>query len=605
MAGATAAALASSRPTPSVAENSTPPTMTVYVAKAVVTMEPGAAASAVAVKGKMIVDVGSLDELERRLTPGSYTVDRRYETDVIVPGFVEQHLHPLLGALSLSSEIISIEDRNVPGKVSKAAVDNADYLARLKTAVAAMQGRPPDEVLFTWGYHQYFHGKVYRTELDAISSECPIVTWHRSTHELILNSAAIKLYGITEAALQGHGLASTQADFANGHFYEKGLELVLLPVGKNLLTPDRMQTGVDNLKTYLRSKGITTICEPGTQASRPIQSFWETTLGGDDTGFGTYMIPDGRGLFDKYRSNVSELVPATEAFLTWGRGNVAWLPKQVKLFSDGAIFSLLMQVEQPYLDGHKGEWIAEPLDYQAAFKAYWDAGYHIHTHVNGDRGLQLVVDTLAERMTANPRKDHRFTVVHFAVSTDEQVQKLADLGAIISANPYYVSALADKYSEMGLGPQRADSMARLGSAVRKNVGISLHSDMPMAPADPLFLMWCAVNRSTVSGRTADASQRITAEKALRAVTIEAAYSIELENSIGSIKPGKVANLAVLDQNPLTIDPAKMREIRVLATVFEGKPVSASAPSPATPQEVNDVTMSGDVLSRDALYSTAG
>ena len=76
-----------------------------------------------------------------------------------------------------------------------------------------------------------------------------------------------------------------------------------------------------------------------------------------------------------------------------------------------------MQVEQPYLDGHKGQWIAEPPDYADAFKTYWDAGYRIHTHVNGDKGLQVVVEALADRTKANPRINHRFTVVHFAVST--------------------------------------------------------------------------------------------------------------------------------------------------------------------------------------------
>jgi predicted amidohydrolase YtcJ len=568
-------------------------------------MEPAERASAVAVSGTKILDVGSLEDLERRLKPGSYTVDRRYQDHVIVPGFIEQHLHPLLGAVSLSADIISIEDWNVPGKVSKAALNHDNYVARLKSAVAAMRGRPADELLFTWGYHQYFHGDVYRPQLDAISPDRPIITWHRSCHELILNSAAIKRYGITEASLQGHGLASTQANFAKGHFYEKGLELVLAPVGKALITPARMQTGVSLLKTYLRAKGVTTICEPGTQMSRPIQTFWETSLGGEDTGFRTYFIPDGRALYDKYKANLAELVPATAAFTTWGKGNVAWLPKQEKLFSDGAIFSLLMQVEQPYLDGHKGEWIAEPVDYKAAFKTYWDAGYHIHNHVNGDRGLSVVVETLAQNMTDKPRKNHRFTVVHFAVSTDEQVQKLAALGAIISANPYYLSALADKYSEMGLGPQRANSMVRLGTAVRNNVSISLHSDMPMAPADPLFLMWCAVNRSTVSGRTADPSQRITAEKALRAVTIEAAYSIDLEDSIGSIKPGKIANFTILDNDPLKVDPAKIRDIAVVGTVFDGKPIAAANAGPLTPSETSDVKEHEALLGRDALNSVAG
>ncbi len=378
---------------------------------------------------------------------------------------------------------------------------------------------------------------------------------------------------------------------------------MLAAVGKDLLTPARIEAGVRRFTEYVRSKGITTICEPGTQLARPIQTFWENALGGD-VGFRTYFIPDGRGLYEQHKADLATLVPATDEYRSWGRGNLAWLPKQVKLFCDGAIFSLLMQVEQPYIDGHKGEWILSPDDYAAAFETYWKAGYHIHTHVNGDAGLRVVIDTLAKNLREVPREDHRFTVVHFAVSQDEQVRRLKELGAIVSANPYYPCALADTYSHLGLGPQRANSMARLGTAVREGVSISLHSDMPMAPADPLFLMWCAVNRTTPSGRVADPEQRIDAERALRAVTIDAAYSIELEHEIGSIKVGKKADLTILSDDPLTVEPIELRNIRVVDTIFAGRRISETLPR-AQAVAAGDLHAGHASLSKDALHSTTG
>jgi hypothetical protein len=264
-----------------------------------------------------------------------------------------------------------------------------------------------------------------------------------------------------------------------------------------------------------------------------------------------------------------------------------------------------MQMEAPYLDGHHGEWIAEPSDYVKAFATYWAAGFHVHTHVNGDGGLQVVTDTLAQNIKTTPRTGHRFTVVHFACSTDEQVGRLADLGAIISANPYYLSALADKYSEIGLGAERADSIGRLGTAVREGISISLHSDMPMAPADPLFLMWCAVTRTTVSGRTADSGQRITAEKALRAVTIEAAYSIELEREIGSIKVGKKADFTILDQDPLAIPPEQLRSVRVVATIFQGDVFSLEDTSYGDAGNGVELKSVQPTVSCDVLQSVVG
>lgn len=144
------------------------------------------------------------------------------------------------------------------------------------------------------------------------------------------------------------------------------------------------------------------------------------------------------------------------------------------------------------------------------------------------------------------------------------------LGVIASANPYYVTALADAYAKEGLGPQRADNMVRLGDFERAGVSYSLHSDMPMAPGQPLFLMHCAVNRTTVSGRVAGPDQRASRFAALKGVTLNAAHSLRMENDVGSIVPGKLANLTILGDSPLTVDADKIKDIPVWGTVHEGR-----------------------------------
>ncbi|HEY9663930.1 MAG TPA: amidohydrolase family protein, partial [Allocoleopsis sp.] len=350
------------------------PAATVYVAQKVITMEADQPeATAVAVEGDRILAVGSLAEVTAALGKRPYTVDRTFETKAMMPGFVEHHVHPLLGVLTMVLEIIAIEDWNVPGKFSKAVQNQEEYVARLQEALTRTKGTDPNATLFTWGYHHYFHGKIYRPQLDEISPDRPIVTWHRSAHEFILNTAALEKYGVTEAALQGHGLASEQSSWEDGHFYEKGMEVIIPFIVKDLLVPERIQAGLKIFKLYLLSKGITTICEPGTQMNRPIQDFWEENLNAEDAVFRTYFIPDGRALYDKHKAESGKLVDITRSYLEWGRGKVEWLPQQIKLFSDGAIFSQAMQVQAPYLDGHEGQWIAIPEDYTAAFKLYWDA----------------------------------------------------------------------------------------------------------------------------------------------------------------------------------------------------------------------------------------
>ena len=119
-------------------------------------------------------------------------------------------------------------------------------------------------------------------------------------------------------------------------------------------------------------------------------------------------------------------------------------------------------------------------------------------------------------------------------------------------------------------------MVRSASVLKHHIPLSFHSDLPMGPSDPLNFAWCAVNRITPSGRVAGPEERIGVEDALRAITIEAAYSWQKENELGSICPGKIANFTVLDQDPLGVEPIKLNEIPIWGTVFEGRifPVSA-------------------------------
>jgi predicted amidohydrolase YtcJ len=216
--------------------------------------------------------------------------------------------------------------------------------------------------------------------------------------------------------------------------------------------------------------------------------------------------------------------------------------------------------------------------FKSAFQIYWDAGYQIHVHQNGDAGLDRVLDVLAENMARNPRSDHRTVIVHFGFSQIDQVERIRALGAVVSANPYYVTALSDLYARKGIGPARAQSMVRLGDVVRQGVRVALHSDMPMAPGAPLFLVHQAVNRVNFSNRVAGPEQRLTAEQALRGVTIDAAYMMQLEGEYGSIEAGKWANLTILADNPLTVEDDQIKNIQPLATMVEGQifPINTGA-----------------------------
>jgi predicted amidohydrolase YtcJ len=553
-----------------------PGAITVFMAKKIITMERGIPeATAVAVSGTRILAVGSLDQVKAALRDRAFTVDKTFQSKVVLPGLIDQHLHPILGASMLETEVIAPEDWLLPGHTFKAATTPSEYIRRLTDADAAMKDEK--EWLFSWGYHALWHGKLDRRTLDAVSRTRPIAVWQRSCHEWYLNTAAIKALGLTEAAMRGKGAASKQMDWEEGHWWETGMNLILPSIQPVFLSPERLTRGLKQMVAYLHANGVTAYNEPGVIVTPELWKLYQQILGAEETPLYSYFLPDARQQVDKGLGLAESLADAETQVAIAPTGKVSFFPKQIKLFADGAIISQLMQMKDGYFDAngkldpkHHGEWLMTPKDLEERSKLYWDAGYQLHIHVNGDLGLDTVLDVLERRMRENPRADHRAVIVHFANSTEEQIGRIARLGAIVSANPYYATGFADKFGEVGLGPQRADVMVRSGSVRKHQIPLSFHSDLPMAPAAPLYLAWTAVNRETPSGRVISPEQRISVEDALRAVTIEAAYSWRKENELGSIAPGKIANFTVLEQDPLAIDPMKLKDIPIWGTVFEGK-----------------------------------
>jgi len=544
-----------------------PPGATIYVAREIVTLDPEQPSTqAVAVVKDRVLATGSLEELEASIAK-PFTVDRRFADQVIVPGLIAQHDHPLLAALTMTSEIIAIEDWVLPRGTSRAANGREEYLARLTSAEAAMAST--DTLLLTWGYHHYFHGSLRKADLDAISDTRPIIVWHRSAHEFFLNSAAEDRYGVSREWYDGlSDSAKAQSDFDDGHYWEQGWFALLPRVFPAIATPDRIRNGLEFVQHYYHTNGVTLGCEPGGLLSKPLQDAQNAVLSPSSSPFRFYFIADGKSITGSFPDD--RVAEETERLLSWGDGMTAYLPKQVKLFADGAIYSQAMKMKDGYTDGHEGEWMMDPDFFARTMRVYWDLGYQLHIHVNGDAGLEMVLDQLEVNMRRQPRSDHRSVIIHFAVSTREQVTRIKRLGAIVSGNPYYPVALADNYRSNGLDPERADPMVRMGDVERAGISYSFHSDMPMAPGQPLYLMWAGVNRVTLGGNVRAPEQRVSRLGALKAVTIDAAFSLRLEHDVGSIEPGKLANFTILAENPVTVEPMKIKDIKVWGTVHEGR-----------------------------------
>ena len=284
-------------------------------------------ATAVAVAGKRILAVGSLDDVKAALGTRRFTVDRTLKDKIVLPGFIDQHLHPILGALTLATEVIATEEWVLPGRTFPAANSAADYQARLKTAHAAL--RDPKEWLFSWGYHALWHGKLDRQTLDAISAARPILVWQRSCHEFYLNSAAITALGLTEAAMQNQGRASDMMNWNEGHWWEAGTNLVLGHVLTVLATPERVGFGLKQMIAYLHANGVTAYNEPGALFTPAIWKAYQQILGAEETPLYSYFIPDGRQQVDKGLSLAESLADAEQQVALAPAGKVSFFPKQM------------------------------------------------------------------------------------------------------------------------------------------------------------------------------------------------------------------------------------------------------------------------------------
>ncbi len=539
--------------------------ITVFTARRILTMtEAMPEATAVAVRGGRIVEVGTAETLAPWLAAHDHRFERRFADKVILPGFIDPHLHPFIGAILLPCSFITAFEWQLPGRQVPAIRGRDAYLAALRAALAEDDGALP--LFVTWGYHQLWHGEVTRADLNALSASRPILLWHRSFHEFVLNDAAIARLGIDEAVMA----RNPQIDAARGRFGETGALVAMAGLRPLLFTPEWFGRGLAMLGQVLHRGGLTCVADMA-WGIFDFEREWQALAGymaDARPPWRCMMVPTGLPGLEAAADPQAGFERVRDLCRREAEG--LFFADHVKFFADGALFSELMQPGPPgFIDGHQGEWITPPHALAPAMRPFWEAGWAIHVHCTGDLGLDLALDALAGLQAAHPRFDHRFTIEHFGMSTEEQVARLAALGAQVSANPWYLHELGERFAARSIGAERAHQMTRLGALARAGVPFALHSDFLMAPAEPLRLAWAAVTRQGESGATLCAPERITAARALRAITADAARMLGQEAEIGSIRAGKRADFTVLDDDPLAAPPEALADIGVHATVLGG------------------------------------
>ena len=545
------------------------PKLKVFEARKVVTMEPARPACRfVAVADGTVVALGdSLAELEPWTRGREMEIDRSHAARVLLPGLIDPHVHPMQASVMLNIPFIAPDEWNLPSGNSPSALTPAAYRQRLAQTLASSR----DDPFITWGYHELFHGPLSRADLDALAPGRAVVVWQRSFHEIIASTAMLERWGLASEAQFAALLAAVKADpahgsFARGLFSETALPAALLKLRPVILGEGKIARGMGIMQTIMRRSGVTTMSDMGTG----IFADFKTEAGLIKAAFERPDCP-GRIMLMPLATQldqVGELDSWLKDTATHFSGPHVRIDRRVKMLADGAFFALNMRMNAPgYIDGHHGMWITEPGVLQTQFRRYWNAGFSLHIHVNGDEGLDTVLAGLEPLVQ---RRGQTVTLEHLGYSSEAQNRRIAAMGLMVSAQPNYIRVLGDAYGREGLGPGRAEQINRLGSLERKGVPLGLHSDFNMAPIDPLYLAWIAANRITVEGRAKAPAERLSLDKALRAITIEAAQVIGMDAMIGSLAPGKRADMAVLDRDPYAAGAAALREVKVEGVIFEGR-----------------------------------
>jgi len=199
-----------------------------------------------------------------------------------------------------------------------------------------------------------------------------------------------------------------------------------------------------------------------------------------------------------------------------------------------------------------------------------DAGnVQMQVHTNGDAATDMLIKAVEKARGDKPRPDLRTTIIHAQTMRDDQLDFSAKHGLTPSFFPIHVYFWGDRHRDLFLGPERAARISPSRSALDRKLKITLHHDAPIAGIEMLTVAWSAVNRLTTSGKELGPEERITPFEALRAITADAAWQIFEEYRKGTLEAGKLADMVVLSDDPFSVDPMKIKDIKVLQTIKEG------------------------------------
>ncbi len=502
-------------------------------------------AEAVAVRGERLIAVGTRAEVERHLGAGTRVIDAKGR--FLVPGFNDAHLHFLDGGFRLSS--VQLRDAKTP----------AEFVARIKAFAASV----PKGTWITGGDwdHELWGGELPRREwLDAVTPDHPVWVNRLDGHMSLANGAALRAAGVTAATpeVAGGSIVRGSGGEPTGILKDNAQALVDRVVPPPSV--ERSDRALEAAMRHVAEQGVTSVQHMGT---------WQELA-----------VFERAHAAGRLRTRIYAAVPLD----TWerlrdtvakrGRGD-AWLRiGALKGYVDGSLGSHTAAFLAPFTDAPQdtGLLVNTSEDLYRWTSGADKAGLHVAVHAIGDRAIRLQLDLFQRVAEENGPRDRRFRIEHAQHIAPEDVPRFAAQGVIASMQPYH--AIDDgRWAERVIGPERSRTTYAFRSLMDAGARVAFGSDWYVAPPTPLEGIYAAVTRRTLDDRNPGGwvpEQRVGVEDALRAYTAAGAFASFEEGEKGTLEPGRLADLVLIDQDLTRVPPETIRDAKVMLTVVGGQ-----------------------------------
>ena len=507
----------------------------------VITMNPKQPhAQAIAIKYDKIVEVGTNNEVKPWKNKNTKIVDLEEKT--VTPGFIDTHVH--IRGFGRSLTTIDLTGVNSIKEIQQ----------KLKEQV---QRTPRDKWIFAHGWDQErLKEKRYPTkqDLEKSSPNNPVTLRRVCGHICVVNSKALELANITKETKSPPGGKidkNPQTREPTGILRENAMDLMqkIIPEPDEneimeaciLACQKAVEAGLTGVHWIIDSPTeISVIQKLRAQNKLPLRVY--------------ILVP------------VKFLDHLIKLGLHTGFGNNMMRIGCIKILADGSLGARTAALNEPYSDQPetKGMMLYTPEKLSRLVTKAHKACFQLAIHAIGDHTVEIVLNALEEALSRVPRENYRHRIEHASVLNEKAIQHMKKLNLIASVQPHFV--VSDFWAADRVGSERARWVYPFKTLIKEGITVTGGSDCPVEPINPLLGIQAAVARRT------SPEERIAVDDALRIYTINAAYASFEENTKGSIEAGKLADLVVLSENPLAVEPDKIGGIEVEMTIVGGKVV---------------------------------